>query len=231
MEVVYHAVIQVKLLLVVIPHVKYALITVLIVILLQIAPNAASILLLLLMDLALNADMDYTRLITILAKSVRPTVLTALIITVASIVLQDLALMELIIAGPVMCQTVSSAIQQIRALLVYLLTFSITPLILVIANILMSYWQIILASVLQEEVIALAAVVDVVILTALFVMKIQEIAQYVSQGLSSATKSVFSFVQSLTVLSATLLIIVKHVLLAHSRLMPRDVLAAIHQTA
>lgn len=207
----------------VIPHVKYALITVLIVILLQIAPNAASILLLLLMDLALNADMDYTLLITILVKSVRQTVLTALIITVASIALQDLALMELIIAGPVMYQTVSSAIQQIHALLVYLLTFSITPLILVIANILMSYWQIILASVLQEEVIALAAVVDVVILTALFVMKIQEIAQYVSQGLSSATKSVFSFVQSLTVLSATLLIIVKHVLLAHSRLMPRDV--------
>jgi hypothetical protein len=223
MEVVYHAVIQVKLLLVVIPHVKYALITVLIVILLQIAPNAASILLLLLMDLALNADMDYTRLITILAKSVRPTVLTALIITVASIVLQGLALMELIIAGPAMCQTVSNAIQQIHALLVYLLTFSITPLILVIANILMSYWQIILASVLQEEVIALAAVVDVVILTALFVMKIQEIAQYANQGLSSATKSVFSFVQSVTVLSATLLIIVKHVLLAHSRLMPRDV--------
>lgn len=122
----------------VIPNVKYALITVLIVILLQIAPNAASILLLLLMDLALNVLMDYTRLITILAKSVRPTVLTALIITVASIVLQDLALMELIIAGPAMCQTVSNAIQQTSALLAYLLTFSITPLILVIANILMS---------------------------------------------------------------------------------------------
>lgn len=71
--------------------------------------------------------------------------------------------------------------------------------------------------------IALAAVADVVILTALFAMKIQEIAQYANQGLSSATKSVFSFVQSVTVLSATLLIIVKHVLLAHSRLMPRDV--------
>ena len=167
-----------KLLLEVTHHARCALISVLIVVTPPLAPNAASISSLLLMDLALNAVMDSTPSITSHAKSARLIALIVLTTTPALIALQDSVLMELITVGPVMFLIVSCVNLQIYVLLVYLLIFLIIPLTPVIANILMCYWQIILASVHLEEVIYLEIAADAVMLIVHSVIRIQVYAQY-----------------------------------------------------
>lgn len=150
MELVYHAVILIKLLLEAMKHVKHVPLTALIAILPPIVPNVALILSLLLMDLVLNVAMDSTQSITILVQNASLIALIVLIIPPALIVHLDIALMEPIIAGPAMFPTVLNAIHRIFVLLVILPILLIVEITLVIATILMSS-QIILASVLQEE--------------------------------------------------------------------------------
>ena len=99
--------ISIKLLLEVIHHAKYALISVSIVVIPPLAPNVTSILLLLLMDLALNVDMVSTHWTTSPAKSASLTALIALIITPASTALLVSVLMEMITVGHVTFLTVS----------------------------------------------------------------------------------------------------------------------------
>ena len=167
-----------KLLLEVTHHARCALISVLIVVTPPLAPNAASISSLLLMDLALNAVMDSTPSITSHAKSARLIALIVLTTTAALIALQDSVLMGLIAVGHVPFPTVSYVSLQIYALPVSLRILLIIPPIPVIVNILMSYWQIIHASVLLEEAMSLEITVDVGTLNAHFATRIQAYAQH-----------------------------------------------------
>ena len=107
--------ISIKLLLEVIHHAKYALISVSIVVIPPLAPNVTSILLLLLMDLALNVDMVSTHWTTSPAKSASLTALIALIITPASTALLVSVLTEMITVGPVMFLIASYVNLQISA--------------------------------------------------------------------------------------------------------------------
>jgi len=135
---VNYAVISIKPLLEVIHHAKYALISVLNVVIPPLAPNAALILSLLLMDLALNADMVSTRSTTSPAKPVSLTALIVRIITPASTALLDSVLTELITAGHATFLIASYVNLQISVSLVSSPIISITSLILVIANILIN---------------------------------------------------------------------------------------------
>lgn len=155
----------------------------------------ASISLLLLMDLVLNADMDFTQSIALPARPVNLIVLIVLIALYALIVLQDLVLMVLAIVGHVMFLTVIYADLQISVLLVSILIRLIISQIPVLVCILLSYCQIILATVLLEEVTYLGIAAGVAMLIAPSVIKIQEFAQNVIKAIELVIKYVFNSVQ------------------------------------
>lgn len=130
------------------------------------------------MDLVLNADMDFTQSITLLARPVSLIALIVLITIHVLIALQDLVLTVLTIVGHAMFLTVSYVNLQISALLASLPITLIIPQTPAIVCILISYWQTILVSVLLEEVVYLEIIVDAAMLIAPSVMQIQEFAHH-----------------------------------------------------